>query len=83
MLLNLKISIAARRLTQVDFALQFGIQPTALSEIIHGRRQADPALRARIAEALRADEEWLFSNVTPIPRPMEQPSGRSARERTR
>jgi transcriptional regulator with XRE-family HTH domain len=71
MLLNLKTTIAVRRLTQVDLALQLRIAPTALSEIIHGRRQADPSLRARIAEALRADEAWLFSSVTRIPRRMD------------
>lgn len=67
MLVNLKTTIAARRLTQVDLALQLKIAPTVLSEIIHGRRQADSSLRARIAEALRADEIWLFSSVTRIP----------------
>lgn len=67
MLVNLKMTIAARRMTQVDLALQLKIAPTILSEIIHGRRQADPSLRARIAEALRADETWLFSTVARIP----------------
>ena len=73
MLLNLKVTIAARRLTQVDLALKLKLAPTALSEIIHGHRQADPSLRARIAEALRADEAWLFSSVTRIPSPPECP----------
>jgi transcriptional regulator with XRE-family HTH domain len=70
-LANLKTAIAARRTTQVDLALDLKIAPTVLSEIIHGRRQADPSLRARIAEALEADESWLFSTVTRIPRPAE------------
>lgn len=68
MLLNLKSTIAARRMTQADLALRLKIAPTALSEIIHSRRQADPSLRARIAEALCADEAWLFSSVTRIPK---------------
>ena len=68
MLLNLKTTIAARRLTQADLALRLGIAPSALSEIIHGRRQTDPSLRARIAEALHADEAWLFSSVAHIPK---------------
>ena len=67
MLVNLKMTIAVRRMTQVDLALQLKIAPTILSEIIHGRRQADRSLRARIAEALRADETWLFSTVARIP----------------
>jgi transcriptional regulator with XRE-family HTH domain len=66
-LANLKTTIAARRLTQVDLALDLKIAPTVLSEIIHGRRQADPSLRVRLAEVLQADEDWLFSNVTQIP----------------
>jgi hypothetical protein len=49
-LANLKTAIAARRLTQVDLALDLKIAPTVLSEIIHGRRQADPSLRGRLAE---------------------------------
>ena len=69
MLVNLKTTIAARRLTQVDLALQLRIPPTVLSEIIHGRRLADGGLRGRIADALRADESWLFSTVTRIPAP--------------
>lgn len=69
MLLNLKTTIAARQLTQVDLAQKLKIAPTVLSEIIHGRRRADPSLRARIVEALRADEAWLFSNVARIPAP--------------
>lgn len=67
MLVNLKSAIAARRLKQVDLALQLKIPPTVLSEIIHGRRLADDSLQARIAEALRADESWLFSTVVRIP----------------
>ena len=69
MLVNLKTTIAARRLTQVDLALRLKIPPTVLSEIIHGRRQADASLRGRIAEALRADETWLFSTAVRIPAP--------------
>jgi transcriptional regulator with XRE-family HTH domain len=67
LLVNLKSTIAARRLTQVDLALQLKIAPTVLSEIVHGRRLANPSLRAHIAQALRADEAWLFSSVTHIP----------------
>lgn len=67
MLVNLKMTIAARGLKQVDFALQLKIAPTVLSEIIHGRRRADSSLRARIADVLHADETWLFSSITRIP----------------
>jgi len=69
MLTNLKTALAVRRIRQVELALSLGIPPSTLSEIICGRRQADPSLRVRIAEALRADEAWLFSAVTRIPAP--------------
>jgi transcriptional regulator with XRE-family HTH domain len=69
MLVNLKSTIAARGLTQVDLALQLKIPPTVLSEIIHGRRLAEGSLRSRIAEALCADESWLFSTLARIPAP--------------
>ncbi len=72
MLLNLRSAIAARQMRQVDLAISLKISPSLLSEIVNGRRQADASLRARIAQALQADESWLFSSVTHIPRP--QPS---------
>lgn len=67
MLVNLKAALAARRMRQVDLALALKIPPSTMSEIICGRRQAEGWLRTRIAEALRADEAWLFSTVTRIP----------------
>lgn len=51
----------------MDLALSLKIPPSVLSEIIHERRQADPSLRVRIAEALRADQTWLFSSIARIP----------------
>jgi transcriptional regulator with XRE-family HTH domain len=67
MLVNFKSTLMARGLKQVDLALSLKITPSLLSEIINGRRQANPSLRARIAETLSADESWLFSAVTRIP----------------
>jgi len=67
MLVNLKAALAARRMRQADLALALKIPPSTLSEIVCGRRQAESWLRTRIAEALRADESWLFSTVTRIP----------------
>lgn len=69
MLINLKSAIAARGWTQVDFAISLKIPPTVVSEIIHERRRADVSLRTRIAEALQAEEAWLFSYVVRIPSP--------------
>jgi transcriptional regulator with XRE-family HTH domain len=66
-LVNLKSAIAARGLRQVDLALELKIAPSVLSEIVNGRRSADVSLRGRLAEALQADESWLFSTLTRIP----------------
>jgi transcriptional regulator with XRE-family HTH domain len=74
MLANLKAALAARRLRQVDLALSLKIPPSTLSEIICGRRQAESSLRTRIAEALCADEAWLFSTFARIP-PLSSGSG--------
>lgn len=67
MLSNLKMTLAARRMRQADLAVALKISPSALSEIVCGRREADASLRARIAAELRAEETWLFSTVTRIP----------------
>jgi transcriptional regulator with XRE-family HTH domain len=69
LLANLKTALAARHMRQVDLAMSLRITPSALSEIINGRREANPALRGRIAEALHADEGWLFSCFARIPGP--------------
>jgi transcriptional regulator with XRE-family HTH domain len=67
MLTNLKAARASRGMKQVDLALALKISPSTLREIVCGRRQADTLLRTRIAEALRADEAWLFSTLARIP----------------
>ena len=41
-------------------ARQLGIQEAQLSRIINGARRPGEALRARIAEALRENADWLF-----------------------
>ena len=69
MLVNIKTALAARGMRQIGLALSEKIPPTVLSEVINGRREASPEMRARIARALQADEGWLFSTVTRIPRP--------------
>jgi transcriptional regulator with XRE-family HTH domain len=70
MLANVKAALAARQVRQIDLALELKISPGILSEIVNGRRQANPSLRARIATALHADERWLFSCIKRIPGPM-------------
>ncbi len=69
MLANLKAALAGRKIHQIDLALSLRVPPSVLSEIVCGRRKANPRLRARIAAALQADEDWLFSPVSVIPPP--------------
>ena len=66
---NLKAALAARRMRQVDLAMELKIAPSVLSEIVNGRRELSPSLRARIAEILNADAGWLFQEVHFIPGP--------------
>jgi transcriptional regulator with XRE-family HTH domain len=67
MLANLKATLAARQVRQVDLALSLNIPPSIFSEIVNQRREASRELRNRIAQALQADTDWLFSSVTAIP----------------
>jgi len=69
LLSNLRTAIRVRGLKQIDLALTLRIDPTFLSQVINGRREANATVRFRIAEFLRADESWLFSTVTRIPAP--------------
>jgi transcriptional regulator with XRE-family HTH domain len=66
-LVNFKLALAARERHAVDVALQVGVDPTLLSQIINERRKAGAELRTRLAAALKADEEWLFSTSTLVP----------------
>jgi transcriptional regulator with XRE-family HTH domain len=67
-LVNFKTALAARGMRQIELALDLKVSPTVLSEIVNGRRSASPSLRARLAEVLQADEAWLFSTFTRIPK---------------
>ena len=69
MLVNFKAALAARRMKQVDLALDLRIDPTFLSRVINRRCEADASLRARLAAALEVEEAWLFQTVARIPRP--------------
>lgn len=69
MLSNMKAALAARRMHQVELAEAVGIGRSVLSAFIYGRAELSPQLRARIAEILQADPEWLFSSATHIPAP--------------
>ncbi|HEV2386769.1 MAG TPA: hypothetical protein VGS20_05880 [Candidatus Acidoferrales bacterium] len=77
MLANLKLAIAQRGVKQYDLAAALKISASQFSEVIRGRREAEPWLRSRLAELLHADEVWLFSTVTRIP---ESPAPRTEGE---
>ena len=64
MLTNIKVAAAQRGLKLFEVAGACGIAPSALSEIIAGRREAATGLRLRMAEVLRCDQAWLFD--TPL-----------------
>jgi transcriptional regulator with XRE-family HTH domain len=57
---NIKAALASREMCGWQLARIIGVPQGVVSEIIGGRRHAGPALRKKIAEALRAPENWLF-----------------------
>jgi transcriptional regulator with XRE-family HTH domain len=67
MLLNLKVTIAARGFRQIEFARKQDISSDLLSRIVRGWTVPSGALRRQIAKALNADENWLFSSDVQIP----------------
>jgi transcriptional regulator with XRE-family HTH domain len=58
---NLKLQLWMSGIRQNRLAQLVGIHETLLSKILNGYREADPGVRARIAEALQADAKWLFT----------------------
>ena len=69
MLANLKVALAARRLRQVDLAIELRVAPSLISDVVHGRCRLAPHQVARVAELLKADADWLFQEVHFIPGP--------------
>jgi transcriptional regulator with XRE-family HTH domain len=67
---NLKLQIWKCGFHQNRLAQMVGIHESLLSRIVNGFRQPEPLLRLRIAEALKSDEQWLFStedtNYAPV-----------------
>ena len=57
---NLKLQIWKCGIRQNRLAQMVGIQESQLSRIVNGFREPDAQVRARIAAALRSDEQWLF-----------------------
>jgi transcriptional regulator with XRE-family HTH domain len=60
---NLKLQLWRSGIRQCRLAQMIGVHETLLSRIVNGFRQPDAATRVRIAAALRADEDWLFTRA--------------------
>jgi transcriptional regulator with XRE-family HTH domain len=73
MLPNLKMALAARGIRQIELAQKLDIPSDLFSRIVRGWTQPTVELRERIAEALQADESWLFSSEAVIPAPRLRP----------
>lgn len=55
-----KVELAARGLTQVDFAPMVGVSPPTLRQVLNGHQSSWPALRRRVADALGRPVSDLF-----------------------
>ena len=66
---NLRSAIIERYRTQLAFAAAVGISPTRLNRIINGWLEPTPVERARLAELLGVEIEWVFSKGLRAPRP--------------
>jgi transcriptional regulator with XRE-family HTH domain len=58
---NLKMQVWSSRIRQYRLAQLVGIHESLLSKILNGSRHPSSVTRAKIAEALGTDEDWLFS----------------------
>jgi transcriptional regulator with XRE-family HTH domain len=57
---NLKLQIWKSGMRQNRLAQALGMHETVLSKIVNGFRKPSSSMRARIAEVLHSDENWLF-----------------------
>jgi hypothetical protein len=65
---NLKAAIDVRFGSQLAFAREVGLHSVRVNRLCCGWVEPTPMERERIAEALRADSDWLFA-VLLIPAP--------------
>ncbi len=59
---NLKLHLWISGIRQNRLAQMLDMDETVLSRIVNGFRAVSPEMRARIAELLKADEDWLFDS---------------------
>ena len=57
---NLKLQLWRAGIRQNWLAQRLGMDETVLSRIVNGFRQPTQEIRAKIAELLNSEEEWLF-----------------------
>lgn len=62
MYLNLKLCIWQSGMRQNRLAQALKMDEALLSKIINGFREPTPAQRKSIAQFLKKDEQWLFTN---------------------
>jgi transcriptional regulator with XRE-family HTH domain len=60
---NLKLQMWRSGVRQNRLAQILDVDETVLSRIINGFRKPAPELKAKIAAALRSDQDWLFEEV--------------------
>jgi transcriptional regulator with XRE-family HTH domain len=60
---NLKLQIGRSGSRQNRLARMLALDETTLSRVINGFRKPGPELRAKIADALKTDEQWLFEEI--------------------
>jgi len=58
---ELSAELARQGLSHTELAAAADCAPGTLTHLLRGRMRPSPALRARIAEALRRDEQELFT----------------------
>lgn len=61
---NLKLQIWRLGIRQNRLAQMLGVDETLLSRIMNGLREPSPELKARIANVVGGDEDWLFLQDT-------------------
>jgi len=56
----LAMELEARQIKKADFAVQLGIKPSQLSELLHGKRHVSTQMALRLENALSIDAEfWM------------------------
>jgi plasmid maintenance system antidote protein VapI len=65
---NLKLELWRQGVRQNRLAKLLGIHESVMSRMVNGFRDPDPITRAKIAELLGSNEQWLFelSNDTGV-----------------